>query len=141
MKECTKCKEILSNTFFNKDKNTKSGLHPQCKSCTNARKAANLKKKFSQNTDFYRDRALKNKYGVSLKQRDQMLVNQDYKCKICLVDEIESSRSVLCLDHCHTTGKVRGLLCNGCNSALGHLKDNPTAIKAALAYITNNGDI
>ena len=141
MKECKKCLVTLPKESFSKQQKNKDGLYSYCKPCANKLKAASKKRKFEENPNYHRDRNFKDRYGISLQERDQLSVDQDHRCKICLTPESKVSRSVLFVDHCHTSGEVRGLLCDGCNKAIGHLKDNPTAIKAALAYITNNGDI
>jgi hypothetical protein len=74
------------------------------------------------------------RYGVSLEQYLEMLRAQDYKCLICEVKAEELDRD-LCVDHCHTTGKIRGLLCNSCNTALGLLKEREDLILKAIEYI------
>jgi len=141
MKECKKCLVNLPKESYSKQKKNKDGLYSYCKPCANKLKAVSKKRKFAENPNYFRDRNFKDRYGISLQERDQLAVDQDHRCKICLTHESKVSRSVLFVDHCHTSGEVRGLLCDGCNKAIGHIKDNPTAIKAALAYITNNGDI
>lgn len=72
---------------------------------------------------------LKNFYGLSLMDYDNLVKKQEKKCAICAKVPI-----VLCVDHCHTTGKVRGLLCHGCNLALGHFK-NERLLTAAKSYL------
>jgi len=65
-----------------------------------------LTRKYSEQR---KDRVLKNKYGLSLKQYKQMYEDQSYQCAIC------GEKKKLHVDHCHKTGKVRGLLCHRCN--------------------------
>lgn len=72
---------------------------------------------------------MKTKYGITLDEYDQMLKDQKYRCAIC--DE----KSKLCIDHCHATGSVRGLLCLKCNSAIGYFGDNLQKVKAAAEYL------
>ena len=74
------------------------------------------------------------KYGVSDKQYQQMLLDQDGLCAICS----KVCTRQLALDHDHSTGKVRGLLCNNCNRGLGHFKDNPTLLVRAVKYLGFN---
>jgi len=71
------------------------------------------------------------KYNVSTDHVMSMLRSQDGKCGICAKDLNES----LHVDHCHVTGKVRGLLCNNCNVGIGLLGDTVEAIEAALRYL------
>jgi hypothetical protein len=72
------------------------------------------------------------KFGVSPEQHDAMLEQQSFKCAVCQTDE------PTCVDHCHTSGAVRGLLCRPCNLGLGHFKDNATTIANAIAYLKRN---
>ena len=62
------------------------------------------------------------KYGMSLQKFDKMKAEQKNACKICL--QKEDDKNVLCVDHSHITGKVRGLLCSHCNKALGLVLDS-----------------
>ena len=66
-----------------------------------------------------RDRVYKKKYGITLAQYDEMLAAQNGKCKICGSDKAGTIGQNFAVDHCHTTGKVRGLLCINCNARLG----------------------
>jgi len=59
---------------------------------------------------------------------------ENYSCMICGITESELGRK-LDVDHCHETGKVRGVLCNSCNSVLGHARDNVEILQAAINYL------
>jgi len=65
-----------------------------------------------------------------------MLEEQEHKCAICLTSDVDLEK-LLAVDHCHTTGKVRGLLCSNCNLALGNFKDNITNLEQAIKYLKN----
>ena len=69
-------------------------------------------------------------YGLSLQDYRAMLERQGNICGIC-----KTPGKPLCVDHCHATGKVRGLLCRDCNLGLGNYKDNPVFTRAATAYL------
>lgn len=71
---------------------------------------------------------LKANYGLTPEQYDQMYVRQGGRCAVC------RDASKLCVDHDHDTGEVRALLCNHCNTALGHLREDPLRIRALAAY-------
>lgn len=73
-------------------------------------------------------------YGLTLEELQAMYVAQDYKCAICQRHEDTFCRS-LAIDHCHSTGLVRGLLCGSCNTAIGRLGDNVEGLKRATAYL------
>lgn len=67
-----------------------------------------------------------------------MLNTQNHLCKICNLPGFKldpRSKTLLVVDHCHSTGKVRGLLCHNCNRALGLFKDNTNSIENALNYL------
>lgn len=81
-----------------------------------------------------RRRRLWREYKMSLIDYKNLLEIQNYKCVICNLNQDELI-SKLNVDHCHTTGKVRGLLCTTCNSAIGMLKDDPNLIKNAIKYL------
>lgn len=75
------------------------------------------------------------KYGITPDIYYKMYADQQGKCLGCGKTETELNSS-LCIDHCHTTNKVRGLLCGGCNKALGHVKDNPEVLTKLALYLT-----
>ena len=69
-----------------------------------------------------------------------MLVNQNYTCAICKqaersIDHRTKKVRAMAVDHCHDTGKVRGLLCSDCNTALGLLKENENTMKNMISYV------
>src|SRR5258705_11429755 len=66
---------------------------------------------------------LKRLYGLSIEDFDKMFQKQKGLCAICKNPQSESIKS-LAVDHCHKTGKVRGLLCNGCNLSVGNYENN-----------------
>jgi hypothetical protein len=70
-------------------------------------------------------------YGISPAEYDALLAKQGGACAICR----KRSKGRLCVDHCHLTGTIRGLLCRACNLVLGALKDDQASLVAALAYL------
>ena len=82
---------------------------------------------------------LRRNYNITLERYKSMYKSQEGKCKICSGEGFSMSKNKhsvkLVVDHCHETGKVRGLLCHNCNRALGLLKDNKVAIQKALEYL------
>jgi phage gp36-like protein len=75
------------------------------------------------------------RYGITLEEYNSLLVSQDFCCAICR-KHVSTLKVRLHVDHCHTTLKVRGLLCFNCNNALGRFKDNPEILQNAIDYIT-----
>lgn len=88
------------------------------------------------NPDKAKSSDLKKVYGISIEQYHAMLKDQKYCCAICKKTAEEEIRS-LNVDHCHTTGKVRGLLCSSCNKALGSFKDSKDILNSAIVYLDN----
>lgn len=81
-----------------------------------------------------RDVIIRNQYGITLAEYNAMLEAQNYKCAICNnEDEVEGRR--LAIDHCHNTGKIRGLLCGKCNRGLGLFYDNKKLLQSAIKYL------
>jgi hypothetical protein len=83
-------------------------------------------------------RERKYQYGITDEMFRSLVAAQDSKCAICLVVcpvDGGPPQARLCVDHCHTTGKVRGLLCRKCNLAVGALRDRPELADAAAAYL------
>lgn len=84
---------------------------------------------------YNRDKYLKKKYGISLKQYNGMLKRQKYRCAICGKHQKDAPRN-LSVDHDHKTSLVRGLLCIYCNSKLlKHLGDDIPRAKGLVAYL------
>lgn len=77
---------------------------------------------------------LKRQYGITLLQYEEMIKLQENKCSIC--DKI--SNSSLHIDHNHSTGKVRELLCTNCNTGLGQFKDNIEFLESAIKYLVKH---
>lgn len=86
------------------------------------------------NTRAYKNREFKSKYGISIDIYDNILENQGNSCAICKIHK-SLFNYWLVVDHCHTTGKVRGILCRNCNLAIGYFKDNIESIKNSIIYI------
>ena len=87
----------------------------------------------------HRENNLEKKYGLSLEEYDNLLERQEGKCAICGTTENRGPGFRLVVDHNHDTGKVRGLLCNGCNTGIGNLYDNPKVVLKAYEYLITNG--
>jgi len=75
-------------------------------------------------------------YGLDLKDYEKMLKAQNYNCAICGSPPPNNRKTRLAIDHCHTSGKVRGLLCDRCNRSIGLLKDDVSVLESAIKYLT-----
>lgn len=81
-----------------------------------------------------RDRQLRRTYGITLEQYNEMLREQNGRCKICGRKQ-PSRGKCFPVDHDHKTGAVRGILCYQCNTGLGAFRDNVTILKSAIKYL------
>lgn len=159
-KRCCRCKKLKPTSEFHKNRSRPDGLYEACKTCWSkrqkqyvktARSPEQRKKRAKRSRGYYRknrekilarltalyhtrfrgDR-LRREYGLSLEKYDELLSQQGGRCAIC---KHPPSGRTLSVDHDHSTGKVRGLLCNQCNSALGFFNDNEDRLAAALTYL------
>lgn len=73
---------------------------------------------------------LKRRYGITFDQWTEMLIAQSGRCAICLDPMVDPH-----VDHDHSTGSVRGLLCTNCNTGLGKFKDSPDRLASAIQYL------
>ena len=74
-------------------------------------------------------------YGLDFKDYQKLLEAQNHKCAICGSPPPNNRKTRLAIDHCHKTGKVRGLLCDRCNRSIGLLKDDVNILAKAIEYL------
>lgn len=79
---------------------------------------------------------LNHMYGITLNDYNKMFKNQEGCCAICGKHQTETEKRFH-IDHCHSTNKVRGLLCFSCNNAIGQLNDDPAILRKAIEYLEN----
>lgn len=137
VKKCGRCKEVKEVSLFSKAKREKSGYQQWCKACMKnynpeIKKAYDKNRYYTKN-DEWRDSNYKRKYGISLQEYNAKLEEQNNSCAICGLACPSGRR--LAVDHNHTTGKVRGLLCGPCNQAIGSLKEDKELMFKAIEYL------
>lgn len=76
---------------------------------------------------------LKRMYGLTLEDYDQMFEQQNGVCAVC--GGLATGGKRLVVDHCHITGKIRGLLCGNCNIGIGNMQDNVDILAQAIIYL------
>lgn len=133
MKQCCTCKGTLPIDDFHNDRTKKDGKCAQCKNCKNK-----YRKIWNQNNPEKRKMHRKihkklRKYKLKRKDYNKMVEYQGGKCVIC--EKTCTKNPVLSIDHDHKTGKVRGLLCNACNSGIAFFKDDINLIERAIHYL------
>lgn len=137
MRTCTKCGETKPLGEFWSDRSKKHGKAARCRSCKTAifnsyRKARGYDRlRYQRSREAERERHLVRKYGVTLARYQELFDAQGGKCAIC--GKVQSR--ALDVDHCHKTGRVRGLLCTSCNRMIGHAGDNAANLRRAAEYL------
>lgn len=112
-KLCKCCDTEKPLSAFSKRRQAPDGRQAKCKRCA---------------SDYQRA----HKYGLSVSQYHSLIKSQGGRCAIC--DE----KKPLVVDHNHSTGKIRGLLCSDCNSGIGLLKDSVEVIRRAEGYLLHD---
>lgn len=101
---------------------------------------AQRRAKYRHDPEVKKGQDLKRQFGIGMPDYFAMLASQGGVCAVCLgsersIDPRTKEKRMLAVDHCHKTGRVRGLLCSHCNRGIGMLKDSPTLLRAALNYL------
>lgn len=125
--KCPLCGDSEIENFYRDDAGRRTNAY--CITCHKQRSKERYHSK-----SIVEHRAAKAKmYGLTPEQYLDMLEEQQGKCAIC--NEVPTTKRGLAVDHDHATGKVRGLLCTGCNTALGSFKDNEELLTSAIEYL------
>jgi hypothetical protein len=132
VKRCTKCKIEKESTEFRSHPQTKDRLQSWCKSCTQVAVDKIRVRDPITTYNYY----LKRKYGITYEDYETMLANQGGGCAICGTTTPLKGKRFLNVDHDHSTGKVRGVLCQPCNTGLGKLQDSTELLQKAIAYLS-----
>ena len=155
MKKCYKCKFEKEEKEFKSQyykKQNKTYITNMCKKCANLCSRAyfktekgksaqkkNVKKWISKNREKWNKYQMvskrKNFYKISEIDYENLILKQNNLCAICGYTQIEKNRFFPCIDHDHSTGKVRGILCSACNKGLGYFKDNISYLENAIKYL------
>lgn len=147
-KVCRACNTPKTLDCFHTVLRGKYGVAAKCKDCVNLdareryknnpdHRKAIMRKSHMKNPTARRNVLLKHCYGISLREYNELLLKQDYKCVTCGITQFAIGRD-LDVDHCHQTSKVRGLLCNPCNLALGLVKDNVEILRDMIKYLEDS---
>jgi hypothetical protein len=126
-KWCPDCGSVKLLQDFVRNSGAPSGWSPYCKPCHNARGKAS-KEKVGGSRTYH----LKRRYGITAEQADAMLEAQGGVCAIC------RAAPAAHVDHDHSTGRVRALLCFNCNGGLGQFRDDPFLLQMAAFYVKHH---
>lgn len=151
-KRCSRCRQQVEISLFPKDASRKGGLSGLCRPCAKivlsevrARQRAHPNYEKFRKEQLVKTRArrkafsLRVNYGIDLKEYEALYAAQNGQCAICgcVGGPAPRNKEVLILnvDHDHTTGKVRGLLCRACNQGLGLFRDSLQNLESAITYL------
>ena len=156
-KSCSTCHQEKPVSEFSKQSVRPDGLNITCKHCLSARQEARYKDPVKRqrileagarwrkrNPDADADKTLRRKYGITLAQYDELFEAQGGVCALCKKGETTKRRKKgegrerLAVDHCHDTGRVRGLLCFKCNTAIGSLGDTEADAQRVVDYLNTS---
>lgn len=145
-RKCYKCQQHKWLYDFPNNKSKPEGKDYQCKECCKkqskeyhknnkeARKESGKEYRY-KNADVIKIRRKEKLYGISESEQEELITLCNNKCEICGIDAKFSTKQVLNIDHDHSTGDIRGMLCGKCNKGLGLLGDNLESLKKVVNYL------
>lgn len=145
-KICSWCNVSKDKSLFYQRRDSLDGLTGTCKDCIKIKQKTTYKDKiderrrrnFTRKKALSRERRLLNVYGITSADYHSMLDAQGGVCAICKSPESKSKNGntiLLSVDHCHKTGKIRGILCNRCNTSLGKFEDSIEILQSCIDYL------
>lgn len=122
--KCVKCTRIRTEKHYNENE---------------AHLKEYRKQYHKNNKETSRGRNVKRYFGITLEQEKEMMIKQNGKCKICeRVFKDDRAGNRRCIDHCHTTNKIRGLLCMTCNMGIGNFNDSKELLLKSIEYLNDD---
>jgi protein-arginine kinase activator protein McsA len=147
-KTCRRCNKEQHIDNFHKIK-AGDGRKNICSTCANQKsidryyanheemkQRAAEKRKRPDVKEWHRNYKLRKLFGITIEQYNVMGESQHWMCAICSAPQPENEH--LHVDHSHNSGKVRGLLCRACNTAIGLMNDEPERLRKAISYLEND---
>jgi len=154
-KYCGKCDKVKPISNFGSDRKRKYGLTSACKACRNPqskawrdknkeyvkeinKKSRDKRKEYYSDPERmlkYRNLELKRKFGITHEQYEKILAQQKGICAICKKFRLNKGKKYMAIDHCHKSGKIRGILCHFCNRGLGSFEDSQDFLINAIKYL------
>ena len=146
MKKCIKCDLTKELKEFHKRSDVENGYDGRCRKCSSLYHKEHYLKNIlverkkrrerdrifrKNNPNASREHKLRMRYGITLKDKEEMLIGQNGLCSICQTNISNKA----CVDHNHKTDKIRSLLCDGCNTGIGMFKENIITMQKAIQYL------
>jgi hypothetical protein len=141
-KSCARCKQVLPLSWFGLVKTwNKSGVkyRSYCNPCRVQYNSENDKKHIERVKKSRAKTKYKHKYGILPEDKAIQIEEQKGACAICQTDLSVLSPQTVHVDHCHSSGKLRGVLCGSCNTGLGMFKDSLALLEQAQNYLRSEG--
>lgn len=137
MKRCSSCDTVKAPADFARNRARPDGLADRCKSCMNNNEAyKKQKREYGQSAAgqaMLLRSHLKLQFNMTVEQKQEMFKNQDGKCAIC--SKAFQNLKAACVDHDHSNGKVRDLLCKPCNAFLGKIEKSQEVLTNLASYV------
>ena len=136
IKFCGRCRLCKPHSEFTRQASSPDGFYYYCKLCRKDLRAATAER----DREYQRRKHITSAYGLSTDEYNAMWNYQNGRCAICnkTAHETNSKGNRLHVDHCHDTGKVRGLLCSPCNKGLGQFSDDISRLAGAIKYLNHS---
>lgn len=134
-KACARCGQRFTYDHFHKNRANSDGHNYWCKPCVRTATARAKRERRLRDPTYYADEGLRRRYGMTVKEREDMIRAQGGKCAICGGAGDHGRRRRLHVDHCHASGRVRGLLCHRCNVGIGYFQEDTERLRGAIRYL------
>jgi hypothetical protein len=128
-KECTTCRIVKPYSEFHSSNKNSTGRKSACKECSSKRFQKWRYSNIDRIREWERVKQYKRKYGLSEQQAIELVQDRNRVCEIC------GETKPIIVDHCHTSGEVRGLICSSCNSVLGYSRDSIRILENSIEYL------
>jgi hypothetical protein len=125
--KCPSCGESNIENFYTDTKGRRTNAY--CRECHKQK----CKDRWHSKSFLERKASKAPHYGITKEEFLELYAKQEGKCAIC--NEVPTTERGLHIDHCHTTKRVRGLLCHGCNTGIGAMKENISVLNNAISYL------
>ena len=138
-KQCSTCRLVKARQEFERRHDRTGGLRGQCKTCRLDRLRLSYPQRKNTTRGLRRQQShiewlRKSRYGLSSGAYQQLLTKQNGRCANRGCRSLFGAQNRPCIDHCHSTKRVRGLLCHGCNVALGFARESIQVLRGLISY-------
>jgi hypothetical protein len=138
-KQCNDCRNAYRREAHKKDPSIKRNQSNKFTMKNKDKINAGACKKRKEEPKRFKNYSLKKNFGITIEEYDKLHTAQNHVCAICKKTETalhnNGKPKDLAVDHCHNSGRIRGLLCWRCNTGIGKLYDNPEILRKAADYI------